>query len=182
MKQGYLRNDLYFFFELDNVDAEGYGEVVYTTLARDVMPLIRYRSTDVAQLIDEPCDCGIFAGRIGKVRSRCDEMVVCGMGNVGPWVFDEVLRGVSGLTTEWQVRVKQEMHTDVLELHLETLNGTSQSDLQSSILVNLRDRFSDFWKNYEMKLYDLRVIPCVAGSLRNGRKLQRVVDQRRMLD
>src|SRR5262245_14711790 len=91
MKDGYHRNDLYFFFELDNIDADGYGEVIYTTLARDVMPLIRYRSTDVARLVDEPCECGIFAGRIGKIRGRCDEMVVCGMGNVGPWVFDEII-------------------------------------------------------------------------------------------
>ena len=29
-----------------------------------------------------------------KIRSRCDEMVVCGMGNIGPWVFEEILRGV----------------------------------------------------------------------------------------
>jgi len=180
MKDGYHRNDLYFFFELDNVD-DGYGEVIYTTLARDVMPLIRYRSTDVARLVEEPCDCGVFAGRIGKIRGRCDEMVVCGMGNVGPWVFAEILRGVEGVEDEWQVVVKQEKRQDILELRLETTNGTTQADLQGAILVNLRDRFSDFWKNYEMRLYDLRIIPCASGSLRNGRKLQRVVDQREML-
>jgi len=155
--------------------------VIYTTLARDVMPLIRYRSTDVARLVEEPCDCGVFAGRIGKIRGRCDEMVVCGMGNVGPWVFAEILRGVEGVEDEWQVVVKQEKRQDILELRLETTNGTTQADLQGAILVNLRDRFSDFWKNYEMRLYDLRIIPCASGSLRNGRKLQRVVDQREML-
>jgi phenylacetate-CoA ligase len=181
-KNGYHRNDLYFFFELDNVDADGYGEVIYTTLARDVMPLIRYRSTDMAQLVEEPCECGIFAGRIGKIRGRCDEMVVCGMGNVGPWVFDEIMRGVAGVETEWQVVVKQEQQQDIVELHLETSNGATQPDLQGAILLNLRDRFADFWKNREMKLYDLRVVPCASGSLRNGRKLQRVVDQRQMLE
>lgn len=181
MKNGYHRNDLYFFFELDNVDADGNGEVIYTTLARDVMPLIRYRSTDVARLVDEPCECGIFAGRIGKIRGRCDEMVVCGMGNVGPWVFDEITRGVAGVEDEWQVIVSQENQRDILELRLETSNGATQSDLNDAILLNLRDRFSDFWKNYQMKLYDLRVVPCSSGSLRNGRKLQRVVDQREML-
>jgi phenylacetate-CoA ligase len=180
-KNGYHRNDLYFFFELDNVDDDGYGEIIYTTLARDVMPLIRYRSTDVARLVEEPCECGIFAGRIGKIRGRCDEMVVCGMGNVGPWVFDEVIRGVAGAEDEWQVIVSQENQQDILELRLETSNGATRSDLNDAVLLNLRDRFSDFWKNYEMKLYDLRVVPCASGSLRNGRKLQRVVDQRRML-
>ncbi|HEV3141190.1 MAG TPA: hypothetical protein VGY57_11765, partial [Vicinamibacterales bacterium] len=43
MKNGYHRNDLYFFFEVANADADGYGEMIYTTLSRDVMPLIRYR-------------------------------------------------------------------------------------------------------------------------------------------
>ena len=181
LKDGYHRNDLYFFFELDNVGEDGYGEVIYTTLARDVMPLIRYRSTDVTRLLDEPCDCGIFAGRLAKIRGRCDEMVVCGMGNVGPWVFAEILRGVAGAEDEWQVVVKQEEQRDILELCLETTNGATQTDLQSAVLVNLRDRFSDFWKNYEMKLYDLRIVPCASGSLRNGRKLQRVVDKREML-
>src|SRR5215831_7219223 len=146
MKNGYHRNDLYFFFELDNVDADGYGEVIYTTLARDVMPLIRYRSTDVARLVEEPCECGIFVGRIGKIRARCDEMVVCGMGNVGPWVFDEILRGVTGIENEWQVIVRQEKQQDILELHLETMNGATQTQLQDAILLNLRERFSDFWK------------------------------------
>jgi phenylacetate-CoA ligase len=182
MKDGYHRNDLYFFFELDGVDENGYGEVIYTTLARDVMPLIRYRSTDVTRLVDAPCDCGIFAGRLGKIRGRCDEMVVCGMGNVGPWVFAEILRGVEGVEDEWQVVVKQEKQHDIVELRFETSAvASSSSIMEREILVNLRDRFSDFWKNYEMKLYDLRIIPCDSGSLRNGRKLQRVLDRREIL-
>ena len=180
LKKGYHRNDLYFFFELDNVDAEGYGEVIYTTLARDVMPLIRYRSNDVARLIEEPCECGVFAGRMGKVRARCDEMVVCGMGNVGPWVFDEVLRDISGISSEWQVFIKHESYCDAVELHVETLNGSALPQFRDAVLLNLRNRFPDFWKNHEMRLYELRVIPCTHGTLRNGRKLQRVIDQRDM--
>src|SRR5438128_1046685 len=79
-QDGYHRNDLFFFFETPETDVEGYGELVYTTLVRDVMPLIRYRSTDLTRLVDEPCACGLFAKRIAKVRSRIDEMVVFGMG------------------------------------------------------------------------------------------------------
>src|SRR2546421_4307686 len=54
-KDGYHRNDLYFFFETPEIGSDGYGELVYTTLARDVMPLIRYRSTDLTRLEDAPC-------------------------------------------------------------------------------------------------------------------------------
>jgi len=52
------RNDLFFFFETPDTDAEGYGELVYTTLVRDVMPLIRYRSTDLTRLVDDRAPAG----------------------------------------------------------------------------------------------------------------------------
>src|SRR5258706_5177453 len=69
-KDGYHRNDLFFFFETTDTDDEGYGELVYTTLVRDVMPLIRYRSTDLTRLVDEPCACGLVAQRNAQGRSR----------------------------------------------------------------------------------------------------------------
>src|SRR6267143_1275604 len=66
-KEGYHRNDLHFIFEVPDVDESGSGELVYTTLNRNVMPLIRYRSSDLTNLIDEPCACGLFAKRIAKI-------------------------------------------------------------------------------------------------------------------
>lgn len=183
MRDGYHRNDLYFFFELADADADGYGEIVYTTLARDVMPLIRYRSTDVARLVDEPCGCGIVGGRIGKIRSRCDEMVVCGMGNIGPWVFEDLLRGVDGIGGDWQVVVLRAGTRDVVELHVEMDERSRQPVVEDAIQANMRERFADFWKNREMRLYDLRVVANRPGTLRGGRrKLRRVIDDREMLD
>jgi len=179
-KDGYHRNDLFFFFETPEMDSEGYGELVYTTLVRDVMPLIRYRSSDLTRLVDEPCECGLFAKRIAKVRSRIDEMVVCGMGNIGPWVFDEVLRGVNGQGADWQAIIKHDGRRDVIELCVELAHSNHQRDVERAVLDNLRAGFADFWKNYEMKLYEFRVLPCAPGSLRNGRKLKRVLDQREM--
>lgn len=179
-KDGYHRNDLHFIFELADIDESGHGELIYTTLTRNVMPLIRYRSTDLTHLIDEPCGCGFFARRIAKIRARTDEMVVCGMGNVGPWVFAEVLRDVNGHGADWQAVVKHDGRRDVIELHLEMEGLEHQAGVEHAILGNLRDRFADFWKNYEMQLYDLRLVPRRPGSLRTGRKLKRVLDQREL--
>jgi phenylacetate-CoA ligase len=182
VKDGYHRNDFYFFFEVPEQDADGYGELVYTTLARDVMPLIRYRSTDVTRFVDEPCPCGLFVKRLSKVRARCDEMVVCGMGNVGPWVFEGILRDIEGAGQDWQAVVLHEGQRDVVELRVEMIDMGRQGDLEKSVLNNLRERFADFWKNREMRLYDLRVVSYAPGALRNGgRKLTRVVDERQML-
>src|SRR5260370_19477616 len=69
-QDGYHRNDLFFFFETPETDAEGYGELVYTILVRDVMPLICYRSTALTRLVDAPCARGLFSKRIPKIRSR----------------------------------------------------------------------------------------------------------------
>jgi len=178
---GYHRNDLNYFLEIADADADGNGELVYTTLTRDVMPLIRYRSTDITRLVDEPCACGVPVNRIGKIRARCDEMVVCGMGNVGPWVFAELLRDVPCAGAEWQAIINSDGRRDVVELHVETGDLAAQHELERIVLTNLRERFADFWKNREMKLYELRVVACPPQSLRTKRKLRRIVDERQML-
>ena len=174
-RAGYHRNDLHFLFEVDGADADGWGELTYTTLTRDVMPLIRYRASDITRLVNEPCACGLFAGRLARIRARADEMVVCGMGNVGPWVFDELLRGVIGPADEWQAVVGSDGQLDAIELSLET-DGSRAVDGQ--VRDNLRERFPDFWKNLQMELYSLRISPVPPGSLRHGRKLRRIVDRR----
>src|SRR6267143_1444597 len=177
-KDGYHRNDLYFFFETPDLGPDGYGELVYTTLARNVMPLIRYRSTDVTALVEEPCPCGLFARRIAKIRARCDEVVVCGMGNVGPWVFEEILRGIENLSPDWQAVVRLEACRDLIELHVE-LDG-HENGLQQIVRDHMRERFADFWKNHQMGLYEFRVVPHPRGALRQARKMKRVVDDRQL--
>jgi phenylacetate-CoA ligase len=176
-QQGYHRNDLHFLFEVDRPDAEGYGELIYTTLTRDVMPLIRYRASDVTRLIDEPCPCGLFARRIARIRARSDEMVVCGMGNVGPWVFDEILRGVPS-ADEWQAVLTSDGRFDVIDLRVESDPAVDGPALERIVLAHLRERFPDFWKNRDMQLYTLRVTAVPRSSLRTGRKLRRIVDER----
>jgi phenylacetate-CoA ligase len=181
-KDGYHRNDLFFWFETPEVDIDGFGELVYTTLVRDVMPLIRYRSTDLTKLVDDACSCGFFVKRMAKVRARCDEMVVCGMGNVGPWVFEELLRGVTGISGDWQAGVKHEAGSDVIELRVELTDGLGSNDVESVVRANLRQHFSDFAKNLDMRLYELRVVGHKPGALRgDARKIKRVVDERRFI-
>lgn len=180
-KNGYHLNELNFLFEIDGPDAEGYGELIYTTLTRRVMPLIRYRAADITRLIEDPCPCGLPMRRIARIRARKDEMIVCGMGNISPWVFEAALRGIEGLSDDWQVRVTRPGNKDCLELHLELTNGADTTHVSHCIKQNLRSRFADFWKNYEMGLYDLDFKFVPPGSLRQSRKLLRLVDQRRGL-
>jgi phenylacetate-CoA ligase len=185
IQQGYHRNDLHFVFEIAEPDTNGEGELVYTTLTRNVMPLIRYRSADITRLIDEPCPCGLFARRVAKIRTRIDEQVVCGMGNIAPWVFAEIQERVPGFGDDWQVLVSHNGRCDVVELRVEAdgLDGRAGiadiPDINVAVLGALRVAFPDFWKNLEMKLYELRLTVLPPGSLRQGgRKLRRIIDQR----
>lgn len=177
-RNGYHRNDFNFFFETPDTDSEGEGELVYTTLTRTVMPLIRYRSTDVTRLVDKPCPCGLFVKRIAKIKGRVDEMIVCGMGNVSPWIFNEILRDVPLASDEWQVRVWHENKRDVVDLRVEAAycdQAHIREAINENIRKNLQTRFPDFQKNLEMQLYDFRVCPVERGSLRTARKLKRLV-------
>ncbi|MGH9409355.1 MAG: phenylacetate--CoA ligase family protein, partial [Vicinamibacterales bacterium] len=178
-RQGYHRNDLHFLFEIDRPDASGAGELVYTTLTREVMPLVRYRASDITRLIEEPCGCGLFVKRIEKIRARADEMVVCGMGNVGPWVFEELLRGIVEPGADWQATLGHSGQRDTMELRIETA-GSDGDALERAVFASLRERFPDFWKNFEMRLYELRVTPVPRGTLRTGRKLRRILDARQL--
>jgi len=181
LRNGYHRNDLYFFFEVANPGADGYGELVYTTLSDRAMPLIRYRSSDVTRLVDGRCACGISMGRVAKIRSRCDEMVVCGMGNVGAWVFDEMLRGVDGVGADWQVAIGHDGRRDVVSLHVELADPALQPRVEQQVFAHMRERFGDFARNRDLQLYEWAVVAHTPGSLRGeGRKLRRVVDQRPM--
>ena len=64
------------------------------------------------------------------------------------------------------------------------MNDASGQDAATRVInEHVRQRFPDLWKNYEMKLYDLRVVTRSPGSLRgDGRKLRRLVDKREMLE
>jgi phenylacetate-CoA ligase len=177
-QHGYHRNDLHFQFEIANIGADGYGELTYTTLTRNVMPLIRYRSSDITCLLETPCDCGVFTGRIAKIVGRADEMVVCGMGNVGPWVFEELLRDVGGIGHDWQAVLTHNGRCDAIELRIEREDDADEPSVSGAVLDALRERFPDFAKNLMMRLYDFRVALQPQGSLRQGRKLRRIVDER----
>ncbi|MFZ1985195.1 MAG: hypothetical protein WAU91_12335 [Desulfatitalea sp.] len=74
------------------------GEVVFTTLARRAMPLIRYRTGDLAAWIDEPCPCGSVLRRMGPVQGRRKEMVRLADGIVlGMNALDEALFNLPGV-------------------------------------------------------------------------------------
>ncbi len=177
-QDGYHLDDFNFCFEILNPDEEGYGELVVTTLARRTMPFIRYRTHDVSRFIPTPCPCGAPLRRIERIRGRRDEMVVMGAGNMYPEIFERVLHNVAGITENWQVVVRQEGLHDILEFRLEQRNGISAAQVESAIQTNLKSLYPDVWANHACGMYQISFRFLPAGSLAQGRKRRRLIDER----
>jgi len=177
-REGIHVDEYNFYFEILEPDGEGYGELAVTTLTRRTMPLIRYRVRDLTRWIPEPCPCGATIRRIARIRGRRDEMVVMGAGNMYPEIFERVLHDVVGLSGNWQVAVRQEGLHDILEFRLELTNGINGSAVEGAVRNNLRSHYPDVWANHLCGMYRLEFRFLTPGTLGQGRKPRRLVDER----
>lgn len=178
-KNGYHLNEMKFWFEIPEPDDHGDGELVLTTLSRTVMPLLRYRTSDVTRFLPQACDCDFSAlRRISKIAGRCDEMVNCGLGHVSPWIIEQILDDVEGLGPDWQVVVSRPGLRDMIELYVEPRPDVPEEEIEKQVLLSLRKRFPEMARYLWMGLCDLRIKTSLTGTLRMGRKLRTVVDRR----
>ncbi len=177
-RDGYHVDEFNFLPEVLDPDADGYGELVVTTLSRRTMPLIRYRVRDLTRFVDDPCPCGVTLRRVGKIKGRRDEMVVMGAGNMHPEIFEKVLHDVQGISENWQVAVRQEGIHDLLEFRLEMANGINPAAVESGIRRNLEQRYPEIWANHLHGMYRMAFHYLRPGALGHGRKPRRLVDER----
>jgi len=175
---GYHMDEFNFLFEIIDADGEGYGELVFTTLARRTLPLIRYRARDVTRLLGERCPCGAPLRRFDMIKGRRDEMIVMGAGNMHPAIFEHVLQSVSGISDNWQVAVRQEGLRDILEFRLELTNGVDELSVEESVARNLQAFYPDVWANRVCGMYQMAFRFLPIGTLGRTRKAKRLVDER----
>ena len=178
VRRGYHVNEFDFFVEIDRPDPEGYGELVITTITRRVMPLIRYRTGDVARWLEGRCDCGLPFRRISPICGRVDEQVSCAWGNIYPDFFDRILGPVPGLADDWQVAVCERSGKQTFEFRLEVQNGISHQEIKDRIFNLIKSEHPSAWQTYVQKLAGVEFNFFPSGSLRAGRKLLRLVDER----
>lgn len=179
-RDGYHLNEFDFFIEILDPDAQGYGEVVITTVNRTVMPIIRYRTKDIARFIEEDCPCGLPFRRLSPLRGRSDEIVASVWGNVHPDFFEKVLGSVAGIEDDWQVVLHEIKGKQTFQFRLEVQNGApSQKEITARILSLIEREHPLAWQAYRQGLADVGFIFVPKGSLRKGRKLLRLLDERR---
>ncbi len=86
------------------------GELVITTLTKEGIPLLRYRTRDIVSITHETCACGRTAPRISKIKGRTDDMIVVRGINVFPSQIEHVLLGIEGIQPHYQIIVDREAH------------------------------------------------------------------------
>ncbi|MGE4299373.1 MAG: phenylacetate--CoA ligase family protein [Desulfovibrionaceae bacterium] len=95
------------------------GELVFTTLTKEALPLIRYRTRDITSLNYTPCRCGRTHVRMNRITGRSDDMLIIRGVNVFPSQIEAILLETEGLTPHYQIFVRREGNLDTLEVKVE---------------------------------------------------------------
>src|SRR5436309_3427726 len=121
------------------------GELVFTCLTREALPLLRYRTRDRVALIADTCPCSRTSVRMLRVRGRTDDMLIVRGVNVFPSQIEQVLLTHPGLTSNYQILVdRQRDQLDELEVQVEMdealhdKGGEAIGALQASVTGDLR--------------------------------------------
>jgi phenylacetate-CoA ligase len=155
------------------------GELIFTCLTREALPLLRYRTRDRVALVHEACPCGRTSVRMQRVRGRTDDMLIVRGVNVFPTQIEQVLLSHPGLTSNYQILVdRQHDQLDELEVHVEadeTFHRGGAQDLgvlQATVAEDLRQVLG---LHAHVLIVEPRHLPRSEG------KVKRVVDRRQLL-
>ncbi len=153
------------------------GELVFTTLHKFALPLIRYRIGDLSIMESEPCECGRTHPRIMRILGRTDDMLIIRGINVFPSQVESVLMNIPEIGDHWEIIVDRKGPLDVMTVRVE-LTEKGFSD-KISDLMNLKKKVSKELKGVlniaaEVDLVEAGTIPRSMG------KAKRVTDNRKV--
>ncbi len=95
------------------------GELVFTTLTKEAMPVIRYRTGDLTSLTAEPCPCGRTHRKMARASGRTDDMLIIRGVNVFPTEIERVLLTIAELSPHYRIIVERPEALDSLEIQVE---------------------------------------------------------------
>lgn len=151
------------------------GELVLTTLNREGMPLLRYRTRDLAFVYPEPCRCGRAHRRISRIKGRTDDMFIVKGVNIFPMQVERVLLGILGVGSNYQIILDTVESRDEMRVLVEVAGDLWHGEVRE--LNRLRKRIVEELRQ------EILVTPLVElvepGTLPAGEgKAVRVLDRR----
>lgn len=151
------------------------GELVLTSLTKEALPIIRYRTKDITRLIRSRCSCGRSLVRMDKVMGRTDDMLIIRGVNVFPSQIETVLLSIDHVGPHYEIIVSREGWLDQIEVKVEIVDDTLLEKF--SMLEALQNEIHH--KMQTMLQLDARITLVGPNSLKRFQgKAQRVTDLR----
>lgn len=158
--------------------AEGeLGELVITTITKQGIPLIRYRTRDVTSISYEPCVCGRTHARIARMSGRSDDMMIIRGVNVFPSQIESILVGIEGIEPHYLLIIDRKDNLDTLEVQVEVDEALFSDEVK--VLQGLSRRI-------EKEIKVMLGVTCTAKLVepktiqRSEGKAKRVIDNRKL--
>lgn len=153
------------------------GELVFTTITKEGMPVLRYRTKDLTRLIYEPCPCGRTSVRMEKIKGRSDDMLIIRGVNVFPSQVESVLLEFAEMAPHYHIFVDRVNNSDTFEIQVEMRPEFFSDNL--SRMLELKKRISQRMQSVlgigaEIKLVEPGSIERFEG------KARRVTDRRQI--
>jgi len=154
------------------------GELVLTTLSKQAMPMIRYRTRDITSFMPEPCPCGRTLRRIRRIARRTDDMLIVRGVNVFPSQVEAALLAVEGTLPHYRIVLTREAGLDQMEIQVEVTSEVFSDTVRG--LEQLQSRIAHVMMNtlglrVHVRLVEPNSIPRSEGKARR-------VDDRRDAD
>ncbi|MHB1452990.1 MAG: phenylacetate--CoA ligase family protein [Saccharofermentanales bacterium] len=151
------------------------GELVFSCITKEALPLIRYRTRDLTRLYYEPCACGRTLVRMDKVMGRSDDMLIIRGVNVFPSQIESVLLAYDDVEPHYMIYIDRIDNLDVMEVHIEMtsrLFSDSVKDIEKIEHMLRNEIQSAIGVSARIRLVEPRSVPRSEG------KAKRVVDRR----
>ncbi len=121
---------------LEPLDDNQNGELVFTTLNKQGIPLLRYRTRDISALDHSKCECGRTLVRMKRVSGRSDDMLIIRGVNVFPSQIESVLMNVKGIVgSHYQIIVDRENNLDRMEIQVEMSEGYFSDEVKQIEMI-----------------------------------------------
>lgn len=166
---------------LENVPDGVEGELVFTSLTKEAMPVIRYRTGDIASINRTPCECGRTTVRMSRVKGRIDDMLIIRGVNVFPSEIENTLLQVEELEPHYQLILSRKGPLDDVSLNVEIAPEVLKAfddDIHHENVQKLAQKVSHLLKN--QCLVSIKVNVLAPGAIpRSEGKAVRIIDQRK---
>ncbi|MCF8031341.1 MAG: phenylacetate--CoA ligase [Desulfohalobiaceae bacterium] len=151
------------------------GELVITTLTKEALPLVRYRTKDLTRLTPTPCRCGRTHMRMDKVLGRTDDMLIIRGVNVFPSQIESMLLETEGVGPHYQLILRREESMDTLEIQVEVDEHVFSDEIKH--LQRLEQKLAKSIKEFLGVTAQIKLVEPQTISRSEG-KAQRIVDYR----